>query len=1168
MMDKSKTRRCDAGGIFIVLIGQSTVVFVVKEIQPSRSAWRNRSEEALSSRRAISLRLLTLSPVKIIGPAALSFVHPHWTEIQHQCSLPGFQTKSNHLFYMRHALGVRRLIANRKRPQLTIEIGLLTDTLRSGSKKTNFIMGSITHRGCMFVILTFCATIRTLAGNPSPPAQIPISVNQIGVLATKEYQGDGLSITASADGARLRCVFQRLEGRVTPEGLWLHSVSTDLSSEPFRIRARAVRRTENPDLVLTGHWSGVAATPGETGKVFVTEGRARYIRPGLTEEYFVSADGIRQDFVIEQRPVDAGLLRVELDVTGAIVEGHSEELRLTPQGTAREIIYHQLSVTDVRGQKLAARFEIVNANQIAVLVDDATAVYPVRIDPTFSDANWISMGGIPGVNGPVYVATVDDAGNVYIGGNFTVAGDVVANRVAKWNGSSWSALGSGIEGVGPGGSNPYINALAFADGNLYVGGYFTNAGGILANRIAKWDGNSWSALGSGMNGGVFALATIGNDLYAGGDFTAAGGIATARIAKWNGSAWAAVGLGVDSAVFALAAAGSDLIVGGNFVTAANSDNQAITVNSIARWDGIEWSPLDLGINGNVSALAVAGNEVYAGGQFTTAGGALVNNVARWDGDSWSALGLGVGNGSVATVNALAVSGGVAYVGGYFTTVTNSGGDTVAANNIAKWDGSNWSALGTGILGNVGAVSALAMTGGSLYAGGSIQTADGIVANNFAMWNGNAWSALGSGMNNPVSALAMSGSDVYVGGGFQTVGGLVVNNVAKWNGSIWSGLGSGLNSNVLTLAIAGSDLYVGGYFTIATNNGGTIVAVNRIAKWDGTNWSAVAGGMNNAVTTIISVDTNLYVGGAFTVATNSGGAAVQVNRIAKWNGNNWSALGLGLNNSVLSIARTGNNIYAGGFFTAATNGNGLAISAQRIARWDGSNWSSLALGLNNYVYSIAGTGTNFYVGGDFTLATNTGGTTIIANRIVHWNGSRWDGVGGGMDGRVNAIVLYGPDVFVAGGFHVATNNASVTGTNVIPASPVSAMHIAKWDGSSWTTLGSGLDGPVSELAVAGSTLYVGGSFYNAGGKVSAFIAQAIEAIPFSGRLTILDYSATNGLRIRFTGGQPGNSYRIQSSPSLSPTSWTDYTNFTYTSTKVFSVTAAGSETNQFFRAVTP
>jgi hypothetical protein len=91
--------------------------------------------------------------------------------------------------------------------------------------------------------------------------------------------------------------------------------------------------------------------------------------------------------------------------------------------------------------------------------------------------------------------------------------------------------------------NPIVRSLTvFDDGTgpaLYAGGLFTIAGGSSANKIAKWNGSSWSALGSGMNDFVSALTVfddgIGPALYAGGTFTTAGAVSANRIAKWNGS---------------------------------------------------------------------------------------------------------------------------------------------------------------------------------------------------------------------------------------------------------------------------------------------------------------------------------------------------------------------------------------------------------------------------------------------------------------------------------------------------------------------------------------------------------------------------------------------------------------------------------------------------------
>ncbi|MBK6536285.1 MAG: hypothetical protein IPG09_00450 [Ignavibacteria bacterium] len=73
--------------------------------------------------------------------------------------------------------------------------------------------------------------------------------------------------------------------------------------------------------------------------------------------------------------------------------------------------------------------------------------------------------------------------------------------------------------------------------DVYAGGSFLGAGGVSANRIAKWNGSSWSALGNGLNYKVYALEIIGNDVYAGGEFSIAGGQSAKKIAKWNGSEW-------------------------------------------------------------------------------------------------------------------------------------------------------------------------------------------------------------------------------------------------------------------------------------------------------------------------------------------------------------------------------------------------------------------------------------------------------------------------------------------------------------------------------------------------------------------------------------------------------------------------------------------------------
>ena len=166
----------------------------------------------------------------------------------------------------------------------------------------------------------------------------------------------------------------------------------------------------------------------------------------------------------------------------------------------------------------------------------------------------------------------------------------------------------------------------------------------------------------------------------------------------------------------------------------------------------------------------------------------------------------------------------------------------------------------------------------------------------------------------------------MGGNFTTAGSVPAENIAQWDGNNWSALGLGLNGGVNTLALSGNNLFVGGSFTVATNSGPAPVAASRIAQWNGNAWSALGGGVNNSVSALAISGTNLYAGGSFTVATNSGPTAVAASHIAQWDGNNWSAMGSGVNNSVYALAVSGSSLFAGGAFTTA----GTNVSA--YATW--------------------------------------------------------------------------------------------------------------------------------------------------------------------------------------------------------------------------------------------
>ena len=201
---------------------------------------------------------------------------------------------------------------------------------------------------CLLLVALLSVPQTVRAGTPaSTQPSAPIPVDQIGAVAGKQYSGDGLAVLATPEGAQLRCLFQKLDGEVTREGLWLASTVAEAPPGKFRVVATAVKREGG---------GGVLAA---TGRVEVADQLARFIRPGLTEEYRVSVDGVRQDFLVEQRPGGAGPLRVELAVAGAKLEPLNNGVRLVLDGSGRTLNYNRLRVVDAKDKELSARLEVV-----------------------------------------------------------------------------------------------------------------------------------------------------------------------------------------------------------------------------------------------------------------------------------------------------------------------------------------------------------------------------------------------------------------------------------------------------------------------------------------------------------------------------------------------------------------------------------------------------------------------------------------------------------------------------------------------------------------------------------------------------------------------------------------------------------------------------------------
>ncbi len=316
--------------------------------------------------------------------------------------------------------------------------------------------------------------------------------------------------------------------------------------------------------------------------------------------------------------------------------------------------------------------------------------------PGGGEKGWSSLGG-SGADGTVYALFVH-GGDLYAGGEFSAIGGVAVQNVARWDGTAWSALGSGLPGR--------VSAITEFAGKLTAAYQTVDGGG----RVVRWTGTAWEPLGEGAGGIVRALAVYRDALIVGGrvgyddvgvgmwDGTSwrdlpkefyegpvealavfqsslfAAGNTISGIARWDGNSWTQVAptslTYFNGSAFALAASEDALVVGGNFLISSREDRW-----NIARFHENAWHPLAAGIDGPVRSLAFYEGSLIAGGEFGKAGNATANNIARWNGTSWSALGSGVNF----TVHALAVYDGALVAGGAFT---EAGGET--AHGIAIW----------------------------------------------------------------------------------------------------------------------------------------------------------------------------------------------------------------------------------------------------------------------------------------------------------------------------------------------------------------------------------------------------------------------------------------------------------------------------------------------------
>lgn len=334
--------------------------------------------------------------------------------------------------------------------------------------------------------------------------------------------------------------------------------------------------------------------------------------------------------------------------------------------------------------------------------------------------SWSSLGEGIGGDLPSRVdALAAYQGMVFAGGHFQIGGTGPALSIAQWNGSNWNPLGVGLIGE--------VSDWCIHEGQLIAIG--NNNPNLAFSYIARREAEEWRLVWWGADASVFECESHGGDMVVGGRFPTIGGIDANHVARWDGEAWHALGSGLsgqNAFAYAMTNYKGDLIVGGRFAAAGG-----VPASNIARWDGSQWHAMGDGVNGFVQELIVVNGELIASGNFTMAGGVMAKHIARWNGASWQPLGdetaCYYSAPMAALDNELLAVGPICGFGSPYS--------------ISKWNGTEWTTIAKGLDGYV--VHAMAVLNGDIFVAGSFTSQGGEISNCLARWNGSHWDLLGA-----------------------------------------------------------------------------------------------------------------------------------------------------------------------------------------------------------------------------------------------------------------------------------------------------------------------------------------------------------------------------------------------------------------------------------------
>ncbi len=332
------------------------------------------------------------------------------------------------------------------------------------------------------------------------------------------------------------------------------------------------------------------------------------------------------------------------------------------------------------------------------------------------------------------------------------------------------------------------------------------------------------------------------------------------------------------------------------------------------------------------------NVLYAVGNFVSIGGVKCYGVAKWNGQTWDSLGSGIRQSTlydnIQNIKDIVRYKNEIYICGAFTTC---GGKNITG--IARWNGLEWNNVGGDLqyasIGNLPSGNKMEVYQNELYFSGSFTSIGNNSAKAIAKWNGQTWTNLSQ--NFPINAnifaihnIVHYKNELHIAGNFNFDGNVPHEQILKKVGNSWVQVGAGLNGDawIFKLRVFQNNLYAGGYFFVQNNN-----PENSIFYTDGVNSFPMAGGLLPAtVTDMFEYENELYICGQINFA-----GTLPINRIVKWDGTQWLYVNISVNlgttlpygdGTLLTFAKYNGKLIMGGGFT---NING--VIAYNIASVD-------------------------------------------------------------------------------------------------------------------------------------------------------------------------------------------------------------------------------------------